>query len=145
MNKKAEIETEIEKHLSDIEQIDMSLIGCTIGVAEAIGRSRSALDDIDQGLAERKYNTASQMGYGDITSNFIFLQRTLGSLHAAYDNKTILVSKIAGLTNSSYEEVEPLIDAKMPAMQPRPPDGHKYDPTTARRRVRDILNKPTGV
>jgi len=119
MSKDADIETAIQLYLDEIDKINMEFIGCTIGVAEAIRRSRSALDDIDQGLAERKYHTASQMGYGDITSNFIFLQRTLGALQTAYDNKTVFVSKIAGLTSSSYEEVEPFVDAKLSAMKPR--------------------------
>jgi len=140
MSKDADIETIVQLYLDEIDKINMEFIGCTIGVAEAIGRSRTALDDIDQGLVERKYHTASQMGYGDITSNFIFLQRTLGALQNAYDNKTKLISEIAYQTKKAYEDVEPYVDAKIPAMQPRPPGGHKYDPATARQRVQDILN-----
>lgn len=133
------IEDTVQQYLDEIEEINMEFIGCTCGVAEAIGRTRKALDDIDQGLAERKYHTASQMGYGDITSNFIFLQRTLGALQTAYDNKTKLVSEIAYQTKKAYEDVEPYVDAKIPAMQPRPSGGYKYDPATARQRVQDIL------
>lgn len=139
MSKDTIIEDTIQLYLDEIEEINIAFIGCTIGVAEALARSHDSLNDIDQKLSDRQYHIASQLGYGDITSNFIFLQRTLGSLQTAYDDKTVLVSKIAGLTKKSYEEVEPFVDAKLPAMQPR--GNHKYDPTTARQRVQDILNK----
>lgn len=43
-----------------------------------IDELRKALDAIGDALDERRFEAPAALGYGDITSAFIFLQRTLG-------------------------------------------------------------------
>ncbi len=139
MSDNSDIEIEVENHLDKIQEIDDNFFGCSIGVAEAIDRTRMALNDIDQMIAKRRFQESSMLGYGDVTSNFIFLQRTLGALQTAYDNKTKLVSEIACQTKRAYEEVEPYVDAKLSSMIPR--KENTYTPEELEERAKSMLNK----
>ncbi|MFP7675737.1 hypothetical protein ACG74X_20590 [Marivita sp. S0852] len=68
----------------------------------------------------RRFEAAAALGYGDIASAFIFLQRTLGGLQMAEHRKHALISDIAEHTGQTYEDVEPQVTARLETSKPKP-------------------------
>lgn len=97
----------------EIQVIDESLMLDVAGVSQALGQLRQALDKVDECLNERQFHQASQLGYSDVSSEFIFLQRVLGALQDTQYKKEGLVSQIALKANTSYEEACPFLDEQM--------------------------------
>jgi len=101
----------IEDSMENITTIDNNIIGECIGVSHALDDLRKALDKIDVCLEKRTYSEAASLGYSDVASAFIFLQRTLGGLQQADLQKGELVSEIAHKSGVGvYEEVAPFVD-----------------------------------
>ncbi len=78
---------------------------------------------IDACLDKRKFEEASQLGYRDIASEFIFLQRCLGALNDAVTQKQKVIQDICielcnELDNICYEEVAPLVEAQIENLEP---------------------------
>lgn len=115
-----EIETILDERADDLRSIDDMIFGDVVGVAQAAGQLRDALDAIDTCLDERRFEAAAALGYGDVSSAFIFLQRTLGGLQTADFQKQALISDIAGVVGCAYEDVEPHVDARLKCTQPKP-------------------------
>ncbi|MEE9345844.1 MAG: hypothetical protein V3U88_09595, partial [Methylococcales bacterium] len=90
-----------------IETVDEILIIGVCGVAQAVGQLREALDKIDECLDQRQFSKASNLGYKDVASEFIFLQRVLGGLQDCQHDKDKLIQDIALETKTSYETVLP--------------------------------------
>lgn len=102
-----------------LQEIDEELILEAAGVAQAMDQLRKALDELQEKLDARKYSEAAALGYGNIASEFIFLQRTLGALQEASDEKDHFISEIAGQTGQSFEEVLPVVVQRMQSLQPK--------------------------
>jgi hypothetical protein len=54
----------------------------------------------------------ANLGYRDVSSEFIFLQRTMGSLLTAAHNRQRFIADIAGESQLPYEVVQPLVEAQ---------------------------------
>ena len=65
---------------------------------------------IEDRLKNRQYEAVTNLGYRDVASEFIFLQRTMGSLLTAAHRCSSLISDIAGETRLSFEDVEPIVE-----------------------------------
>ena len=116
-NQKA-IERAVDNAMDKITAIDDHIIGDVIGVAQAVGGLRKQLDKINICLDERQFEEASRLGYGEVSSEFIFLQRALGALQSSEHDKQALISEIAVQSGSGiYEEIEPYVSRKMPSTQ----------------------------
>ena len=76
----ADADTILNARAAELETVDHAVIGEVVGIAQAIGDLRKALDALDGLLDERQFEKAAASGYQDIASAFIFLQRTLGGL-----------------------------------------------------------------
>ena len=101
----------IENSKARIEAVDQGIIGETIGVAQALDDLRKSLDDIETCLDKRAFSEASSIGYKEVATAFVFLQRTLGGLQQAQYEKEQLVSDIAVQSGVGvYEEVAPFVD-----------------------------------
>ena len=110
----------IVEELSDkIKEVDDALIMDVVGVAQASDKLRAALAELDDHLDQRRFSDAAALGYSDISSNFIFLQRTLGALQASYNRKCSLVSEVARQAQKAFEDVEPFVDRAMVSANPR--------------------------
>jgi len=106
------IENAITEMSEELKTIDNNLIMNMAGVAQAIDQLRKALNKVEKCLDQRQFEEASSLGYSDVSSEFIFLQRTLGGLQHSYGQKQSLVSEIALKSGVGvYEEVEPFVDA----------------------------------
>lgn len=97
--------------MEELKTVDDNIIGECIGVSHALGDLRRTLDKVDVCLDKRRYSEASNLGYRDVSSAFVFLQRALGGLQHAYTQKEKLVSEIALKSGVGvYEKVEPFVD-----------------------------------
>lgn len=111
MTHRDEILKTVENSMDRIKAIDENIIGECAGVSHALDDLRKSLDKIALCLAERTYPEAGSLGYSDVASAFIFLQRTLGGLQHAYNQKEQLVAEIALQSGVGvYEEVAPFVD-----------------------------------
>lgn len=118
MTHRDEILKTVENSMERIKAIDENIIGECVGVSHALGDLRKALDKIALCLDERTYQEAASLGYSDVASAFIFLQRTLGGLQHAYNQKEQLVSEIALKSGVGvYEEVAPFVDDQLVSSQ----------------------------
>jgi len=123
-DRKRRIEEEVAKKADEIAAIDEGFFGDVVGVAQASSQLNEALNKLERLLDDREYEKAAQLGYGDISSEFIFLQRVLGTLSGTCLSKQALVSETVvatGIKDLSYEEVAPFVDAKIESLQPREP------------------------
>jgi hypothetical protein len=101
----------IENSKARIEAVDNGIVGETIGVSQALSDLRKSLDDIEACLDQRAFSEASSIGYNDVATAFVFLQRTLGGLQQAQYEKEQLASDIALQSGVGvYEEVAPFVD-----------------------------------
>jgi len=126
------IQNAIEESRDDISDLDDALMMEVVGVAEAIDRLKKALDQLDVCLDKRDFDAAANLGYKDIASNFIFLQRTLGGLQQQANKKSELISDIAVRSDSGvYEEVAPFVDEILQSSKPLTPEQKKNNKKAA--------------
>ena len=104
------IENRVAQKKNKIKNIDEDFFGNVIGVAQAVGQLKEALDKVDVCLDQREFKKASSLGYNEVSSEFIFLQRCLGGLHDTVNRKVKLTQDIClelcnELDNVRNEEV----------------------------------------
>ena len=117
---KKNIEKIIGDAMTEIKMVDDLLIMEVSGVAQALDELRKSLDKVDACLDTRVFDKASSLGYSEVSSAFVFLQRTLGGLQSAQLKKEELISEVAMKSDSnSYEYVEPFVNKKMVSAQVR--------------------------
>lgn len=114
-----DIEDVLDARGGDLDHLDDTVMGEVVGIAHAAGDLRKALDVLDRVLDERRFEAAAALGYADIASAFIFLQRTLGGLQVAEYRKHALISEVAQEMRLAYEEVEPHVTARLKSSQPK--------------------------
>lgn len=73
--KETSIKKAIEESMDKIKEIDDALIMGVVGVSQAMGELRKALDKLDSFLDKRNFQGASNLGYEDISSKFILAVR----------------------------------------------------------------------
>jgi hypothetical protein len=102
----------INRRSSELDDIEMTLAIESAGVAQAVDKLRKALDKVESCLNNRQYEAVANLGYEDVSSEFIFLQRTMGSLLTAAHDRQRFISDVAGEVKLIYEVVEPLVEAE---------------------------------
>ncbi len=123
-DRKTHIANLVTQKKSDIETLDDSFFGNVGGVSQAISQLKDALEKVDRCIGNREFQQASNLGYSDVSSEFIFLQRVLGALNDTVNQKDILIQDIClelcnELEKISYEEVAPFVTQKMESLKPR--------------------------
>ena len=122
--RKKHIENIISQKKNEIKNIDDAFIGNVIGVAQALEQLKDALKKIDACLDQRDFEKASSLGYNDVSSEFIFLQRCLGSLNDTVRQKDKITQDIClklcnELDNVRNEEVAPLVEQEIESLTPK--------------------------
>ncbi|MRU17107.1 hypothetical protein FDP25_16830 [Roseovarius sp. A21] len=110
----------IDAKAGELETVDQAVMGQVVGVAQAIGDMRKALDALDGLLDDRQFEKAAAAGYQDIAAAFIFLQRTLGGLHSAELDRHTFISSVAKELQCAYEDAEPFVAARLQCLKPKP-------------------------
>ena len=103
---------------TEIAAVDDEFIGEVVGVSQAIGELRKALNKVSACLDSRDFYKASSLGYGPVAEMFVFLQRTLGGLQGHCVDKEKLVSEVAMKLGCAYEDALPHVDAVMKSPHP---------------------------
>jgi len=138
----------LDARATDLETVDHAIIGEVIGVAQAIGDIRKSLDDLDGLLDERQFEKAAALGYQDIASAFIFLQRTLGGLQSAELDRHAFISSIAEELHCAHEDAEPHVSARLQCLKPKPSDLTDEELAAAKarmqRRIEDMASSNQG-
>lgn len=116
----AEAETILAARVAELESIDDTIMCEAAGVAQAAGDLRNALDALDGLLDEWKFEKAVALGYRDIASAFIFLQRTLGGLRSADLDRDAFTSSIVASLHCAFEDAEPHASARLQCLKPKP-------------------------
>ena len=109
----------LDVHADEIARIDEALVLDVVGAAQAADELHQALDLLDEHLDARRFDHAAQLGYRDIASAFVFLQRTLGALQGTEHDRSALISDVAGAMGCEWEKAEPHVIARMDGMRPR--------------------------
>jgi len=122
-NRKACIEKIISQKKNEIKVVDEDFFGNVVGISQALGQLRSALDAIDKCLNQREFSKASDLGYSDVSSEFIFLQRCLGGLNDTVMQKEKIIQNICvelgnELDNIRYEEIAPFVELEIESLKP---------------------------
>ncbi len=117
------IENIISQKKNEIKTIDDTFIGEVIGVAQALDQLKEALKKIDICLDHREFEKASSLGYGAVSSEFIFLQRCLGGLNDTVRQKEKLIQDVClelckKLDNVRNEEIAPLVEQEIESLKP---------------------------
>lgn len=102
-----------------IAAADDNLIMEAAGVTQALDDLRKALAAVEDGLANREFEKAAALGYSSVSSGYVFLQRTLGGLQVAQNDKCSIVSEVAAQMGCAYEEALPHVNACMESACPR--------------------------
>jgi hypothetical protein len=102
----------VNRRSSELDDVEMTLAIESAGVAQAVDALRKALDKVENCLNDRQYEAVANLGYEDVSSEFIFLQRTMGRLLTAAHDRQRFISDIAGETKLPYEVVKPLVEAE---------------------------------
>lgn len=113
-------DTILTARTAELEAIDDTIMCEVAGVAQAADNLRKALDILDSLLDERKFEKAAALGYRDIASAFIFLQRTLGGLQSAELDRDTFTSSIAVQLHCAFEDVAPHVAARLQCLEPKP-------------------------
>ena len=102
----------------ELAALDDGFFAEVVGVAQAIDALRKALSKLSSALDARQYEKASELGYEEVASEFVFLQRTLGGLQGACLEKERLVQDLAFALRCPYEDVLPKVDALLASARP---------------------------
>jgi len=97
----------IESFADRLDEARFVLVIDSAGVAQAIDALRKALDKTEQCLKEEKYEEVASLGYSDVSSEFIFLQRTMGAINDKALRRSSVISDICLEAKLAYEVVEP--------------------------------------
>jgi hypothetical protein len=104
------ISAEVRTQLSNIND---DIFGDVLGACQAIDYMIQNLNQIKRHISSREYESASNAGYTDISSNFIFLQRCLGGLNSSILNRAKVIQQIAFEYRVPFEDVEPKVQEVM--------------------------------
>jgi hypothetical protein len=102
----------------ELAALDDEFFAEVVGVAQAIDALRKALSKLSAALDARQYEKASALGYEEVASEFVFLQRTLGGLQGACLHKEALVQGLAFELRCPYEDILPKVDAQLASARP---------------------------
>lgn len=98
------------KQLEQLKEASNEIIGDSIGTHQAVKQLKKTLDQILNLTHNQKLEEASSLGYNQLASDFIFLQRCLGGLHHTQNKIYSLTSQIAINNKSTFEEVYPEVE-----------------------------------
>ena len=122
-SRKQTIEKAVENNKDRINTIDDCFYADMSGVAQAVAQLKGALDKVSSCLNQREFEQASALGYNEISSEFIFLQRCLGGLNDTVMKKEKLTQDICFEVSNEIdqvknEEVAVLVESQMESLKP---------------------------
>jgi len=120
MNDTDKIISAITSKQEALENLDQAIIGESIGLSMTIDLLRDALNDIESALDHREFEQAALLGYTDVTSEFICMQRSMAGLNDAMSQIQQFVTEVAAETVPVYETVWPHVKDQLDCFKPKP-------------------------
>jgi hypothetical protein len=103
------VETSIGKRAKEIEDAFTNAMIHSAPVFHCADELRKSIDEILITIESNQIEDAADLGYGDLCSNFVWMQRCLGALHDAALKRSNAISEVAGDCGLAYEQVKPLV------------------------------------
>lgn len=100
----------IDKRAKELDKAHLQVLIHAAPVFQCADALSKSIDAILKAIDLKQYREASDIGYGDLCSNFVWMQRTLGSLSTAAFKLSDTISRVAGDSGVPYEQVKPLVD-----------------------------------
>lgn len=110
--KQQEIIAIVDKQSDAIEALNNDLMMATVGVAMALDELRKSINLIEAHLNQREFEKASQVGYQELANHFVYVQRTLAGIQTSVHRKEELISEIALIAKTAYEDVAPFVEKR---------------------------------
>jgi hypothetical protein len=101
----------IEARREEMTTVAWDLMNDSVGVLHAESDLRKSLDKVLERLKADDYHAVSQLGYSEVASAFIFLQRVMGGMQMNAYRRVSVISDVAGDAKLTYEQVEPFAEA----------------------------------
>ncbi len=130
------IKSSISQRAKELEDAFTNVLIHSVPVLQSADLLKKAIEEIVSCLDWDQYEHAADLGYEDLSSNFIWMQRTLGSLKDAALQCSEAISQVAGDCGLAHEQVKPLVVEYFEAI--RGPRGKQLS-EDERKRLRDEL------
>lgn len=109
----------LEDRRDELDELDMTIVGETVGVYQTLDRIRDALNVIESQLDDRDLSALSQIGFGAISTEFVTLQRGLAGIGALDTRITVLAQEVALETTKITDQVLPEVKGALSNLKPR--------------------------
>jgi len=116
-----EIEKILLAYQTDLESYEEDRINALIGVQQAVQQLKDGLVVLRHLMETEQIETASAYGYNEISSGFVFVQRTLAGAYDVELKKQDIITSVAGKVKRSYEEVEPVVEKSLELLRQKDP------------------------
>ncbi len=103
------IKSSIEKRAKELADAHMDLLIQAGPVLQSADFLKNAIDEIVACVHGDQFELAADLGYKELSSHFIWLQRTLGSLKEAALHCSDAIAEVAGDCGLAHEQVKPLV------------------------------------
>ena len=103
----------IDSRAAAIATLDDDILMETVGVSMALDKLRETLKKLSDHMDNREFEKASSVGYNELASDFVYVQRTLAGLQTIAHQKEAFISDIASEAKTAYEDVAPYVEKRM--------------------------------
>ena len=103
------IKSSISQRAKELEDAFMNVLIHSAPVLQCADLLKKAIDEIVSCIDSDQCEQAADLGYEDLSSNYIWMQRALGSLKDAAMQCSEAISQVAGDCGLAHEQVKPLV------------------------------------
>jgi hypothetical protein len=103
----------IDGRAAAIATLDDDILMETVGVTMALDKLRESLKKLSDHMDNREFEKASSVGYNELASDFVYVQRTLAGIQIIAHQKAAFISDIAREANTAYENVAPYVEERL--------------------------------
>ncbi len=103
------IKASISKRAIELEDAYLNVLIQSVPVLTIADALKKSIDEIASSIKSDQFELAADLGYGDLSSNFVWMQRTLGSVNDAAMQCSEAISEVAGDCGLAHEQVKPLV------------------------------------
>ncbi|MGN6133014.1 MAG: hypothetical protein ACTHOU_00885 [Aureliella sp.] len=88
----------------------MNMLIESVPVIQSADALKKSVDEIVGCINSDQFELAADLGYRDLSSNFVWLQRSLGGVKIAALECSQAISDVAGDCGLAFEQVKPFVD-----------------------------------
>ena len=103
------IKSSINQRAKELDDAFTNVLIHSAPVLQSADLLKKAIDEIVGSIESDQFEHAADLGYEDLSSNFIWMQRALGSLKDAAMQCSEAIAQVAGDCGLAHEQVKPLV------------------------------------